>query len=401
MKKFVYFPSFSAGVYGAGCKMDSKLKNGVSCRFYSKEFPEEFYYPYFLWPAAHFYKRKDLKEVWGFGPEVELFGDSGGYQIASGAIKWTPELKEDILDWLENNSTIAMNLDIPPRLQYNNKFSECLDISRENIKFFHENRKGNTKFLNIIQGNNLLTYKKWYDEVKSFDFEGWAIGGASGSIFRLASGLCALLEGKEHFKDYNKFLHILGTSKIIDFFILAQLQKSFNDVGSKITVTTDSSSPNRSTVYGMVYYGYDLKNGSFKSFHVPKERTDKERNKTVFTEQKLSKNDIHLPLINNFHKWLKDGYEFQDIKDWNNLGYITAVLHNFYLFRSAIDEINYFVNGDPYLLEQVVSKETFQILKSIDELVKADDPKKVFSKYSRIYHTADQQNIETTHNEFF
>ena len=34
-------------------------------------------------------------------------GDSGGYQIASGAIKWKPELKTQVFEWLENNSDIA------------------------------------------------------------------------------------------------------------------------------------------------------------------------------------------------------------------------------------------------------------------------------------------------------
>ena len=343
-----------------------------------------------------------MREKWGCEPRIEVFGDSGGYQVASGAIKWTPDLKGEILDWLEESSTIAMNLDIPPRIQYQGKFDECLEISKENIKYFYEKRKGKTKFLNVVQGNDLLSYRKWYQQVKDFQFEGWSIGGASGSIFRFASALAVLLEGKEHFKLNNDFLHILGTSKIIDFFILAQLQKSLQEVGSEITITTDSSSPNRATVYGSIYYGYDLKSGNFKSFHVPKERSDKDRNKSKHTEQKLITEGISLPIVNNFHKWLKDGYEFSDIKEWNNLGYISAVLHNFYLFRSAIDEINYYVNGEPYLLEQVITNETFVILRSIDEMVKSDNPVSVFYKYIETYRKADAADVKIIEsNDYF
>ena len=41
----------------------------------------------------------------------------------------------------------------------------------------------------------------------------------------------------------NQWLHLLGTAKISDFFMLQQLQKSLNSVGSNMRVTTDSSSP--------------------------------------------------------------------------------------------------------------------------------------------------------------
>jgi hypothetical protein len=54
------------------------------------------------------------------------------------------------------------------------------------------------------------------------------------------SGLCALLEGKEHLQDRNEVLHILGTSRIKDFFLLIQLQKSLEDVGQERFIDPDA-----------------------------------------------------------------------------------------------------------------------------------------------------------------
>lgn len=384
-KKLIYFPSFSAGAFGNGAKKNELLKNGSTCRFYDKAFPEKFRHPYFLWPAGHFYKQQNINQEWGFvdNPDVLLFGDSGGYQIASGAIKWSDEIRDKILVWLDENSNIAMNLDIPPRLKYEGKFEECLEISTKNIKFFHENRKNpKVKFLNVIQGNNEYTYNQWYQEVKKYEFEGWSIGGCGGSLYRFLSGLMVFLNNKEHLNPNNEYLHILGTSKIIDFLILSQLQKSINDVGSKLQVTTDSSSPNRATVFGTVYHGYDLKDCSFKSLHLPKSTIDhgRDRSKDGKNTLILGNGEFHLPILNEFHEWLKDGYEYDDIKSWNSLGYIASVLHNFYLFKDALREIEYYIYGEPYVLQQVLNSDSFKLLNLVDEMVKSESPEKVFQK---------------------
>ena len=42
MSKFIYFPSFSAGAMGSSLAKNVKLKNDLSIRFYSDEFPEKY-----------------------------------------------------------------------------------------------------------------------------------------------------------------------------------------------------------------------------------------------------------------------------------------------------------------------------------------------------------------------
>ncbi|MEO0304687.1 MAG: hypothetical protein ABIM64_05435 [candidate division WOR-3 bacterium] len=128
-----------------------------------------------------------------------VVGDSGGYQIETGVIKWEGnKTKERMLRWLENNCEISMILDFPTgsikkrrdtyyeeycydemgnpvydTIQYVDKngkvknkkihktikhkldFWFCLERTIENNEYFILNRvPGKTKFLNVLQGRH-------------------------------------------------------------------------------------------------------------------------------------------------------------------------------------------------------------------------------------------------------
>jgi len=230
---FIYFPSFSAGEMGSNFVKDHRFRNDMTIRFYSEEYPEEFQHNQLLITAGAHMSVKDYKNKMGLTDRNLVMGDSGGFQFASGALKWDLKYRDKIFNWLSENTDVAMNLDLPPRLKNEGKFHECLDVSIDNFKYFQSKQDGSTKFLNVVQGDDEHTYKHWYDQVKDFDFNGWGIGGAGGSLYRFMSGVHALLQGKEHLNPRNEYFHILGTSKIRDFLMLIQLQKSLEDIGSQ------------------------------------------------------------------------------------------------------------------------------------------------------------------------
>jgi hypothetical protein len=67
-------------------------------------------------------------------------------------------------------------------------------------------------------------------------------------------------------------LHLLGISKISDFFILATLQKLMNkNYGNRIYVTTDSSSPGQYPVFGTYLHSANYKTQTFSELYFPKE----------------------------------------------------------------------------------------------------------------------------------
>ena len=393
MSKFIYFPSFSAGAMGSSLAKNVKLKNDLSIRFYSDEFPEKYRHTDILITAGHHFKKDDYKNDLGLTDKNLVMGDSGGYQIASGAIKWDMSIRERIFKWLEHNSDIAMNLDIPPKIKYEGMYEECLKISKDNFKYFADNQSGNTDFLNVVQGTNDLEYINWYNEMKDYPFQGWAVGGGGRNVFAFMSGVMSLLQGGEHLKDTNKYFHILGISKIKDFLMLNQLQKSLNEVDSKIVVTTDSSSPDRAVVFGSYYHSYDFKKPAFRSINVPKYDD-------TFKDQVFK----HLPVTTEFDReYLREALTWDDTIEWKGQCTMAIRLHNFMVFKEAIEKAEYYVYSHDYIKKQILSNDMYELLESIDAMVKSDKPRDVFEKYKPLFKRLSnvKSENETIENKFF
>ena len=375
MSKFIYFPSFSAGAMGSSLAKNVKLKNDLSIRFYSDEFPKKYRHTDILITAGHHFKKDDYKNDLGLTDKNLVMGDSGGYQIASGAIKWDMSIRERIFKWLEHNSDIAMNLDIPPKIKYEGMYEECLKISKDNFKYFADNQSGNTDFLNVVQGTNDLEYINWYNEMKDYPFQGWAVGGGGRNVFTFMSGVMSLLQGGEHLKDTNKYFHILGISKIKDFLMLNQLQKSLNEIGSDIVVTTDSSSPDRAVVFGSYYHSYDFKKAVFRSINVPKYDDS-------FKDQVFK----HLPVSTEFDReYLREALTWDDTIEWKGQCTMAIRLHNFMVFKEAIEKAEYYVHCHDYIKKQILSNDMYELLTAIDAMVKNDNPRQVFEKYKPLF----------------
>ena len=393
MSKFIYFPSFSAGAMGSSLAKNVKLKNDLSIRFYSDEFPKKYRHTDILITAGHHFKKDDYKNDLGLTDKNLVMGDSGGYQIASGAIKWDMSIRERIFKWLEHNSDIAMNLDIPPKIKYEGMYEECLKISKDNFKYFADNQSGNTDFLNVVQGTNDLEYINWYNEMKDYPFQGWAVGGGGRNVFTFMSGVMSLLQGGEHLKDTNKYFHILGISKIKDFLMLNQLQKSLNEIGSDIVVTTDSSSPDRAVVFGSYYHSYDFKKAVFRSINVPKYDDS-------FKDQVFK----HLPVSTEFDReYLREALTWDDTIEWKGQCTMAIRLHNFMVFKEAIEKAEYYVHCHDYIKKQVLSNDMYELLTAIDAMVKNDNPRQVFEKYKPLFKRLSnvKSENETIENKFF
>ena len=381
-KDFIYFPSFSSAGVAPELKQDFRFSNGTPCRFYSKDMGD-IRYPYFLISAGANFRNKNAREDFGLTDDVLVVGDSGGFQIKTGNLTWKPELKETILRWLENNCDIAMNLDIPPGGKVFTDYDECLKMSAENFEYFAKNRtEGKADFINILQAGFDHRTLDWYNAVKDFQFEGWSIGGVQGS--KLSSMLYAvaiLLDGKEHLKQNNKWLHLLGTAKISDFFMLQQLQKSLDSVGSNMRVTTDSSSPDYAVVFGGYYMNYSLKKMNIESVNFPK-------------KEDIFNNDLPLPRVTKFDEILDGSVTYKDVYEWKRSAFAYMSTHNLYVLVDCINTVKEIMNSHDGLIEQIVNRDLFKLLNSIDEMVKSDSPIEVYKKYEPLYLKLSNPNQE-------
>jgi len=155
-----------------------------------------FTYKYGLYSAGH--AQLDLEKTMIQDSMIQvrdrkntvIVGDSGGYQIGKGVLKFdwlnfegpsANKTRDNILNWLELTADWSMLLDVPtwacdhihsPKTGLKS-FQDCLDKTLHNNKYFLDNRLGQTKFLNVLQGSDWETAEAWYNAVKHLPTEGF------------------------------------------------------------------------------------------------------------------------------------------------------------------------------------------------------------------------------------
>jgi hypothetical protein len=401
-KEFIYFPSLSAGGFASALIKNDYLSSGVPCRFYSDEYPESFRHKYFLVTAGHYYKKMDIRAQMGLGKDVLVFGDSGGYQIATGALKYSDDLREKIFHWLEANSDVAANLDIPPKTVYENQFEKCAEISYDNFAWFEKHQSGKTKFLNMLQGSNPNEYDWWYHKFKHFEFSGWAIGGPQ-KLVDFMWALALMLKNREFENKQNEYLHLLGISKISDFFILSTIQKLLNKhYGNRIVVTTDSSSPGQYPVYGTFLHSHNFKKLSFTDVYMPKPDKDEDGNMIPLAESKIPDLQPNLLVPDSLGDPACQDFTWGMLDEYNKEAVPRMVLHNVHVFQNTIEEVNKIVAAHRDVAQYVVPNNLAAVLRSIYEMF--EDPEKAittYEKYKQYYRKFGGQSITTINQEKF
>ena len=218
-----------------------------------------------------------------------VVGDSGGFQLGTGAITSKAELahleryknnpnaqyakwhecgfRERTLRWLDRYTDYAMTLDMvlwaaEEYEQPNAKQSQLrklsvqqlIDLSVENLRYFSDNRgqgKRSTKFLSVLQDIDNPqkgisgTGEAWYQAVKDFDFEGFALGSQTGGLFNSLWWLRRLLN--ENKLDKSEWIHTLGKSPPINSVVYTAAQRALRKALGRddFTISLDSSSPHQ------------------------------------------------------------------------------------------------------------------------------------------------------------
>ena len=212
--------------------------------------------------------------------QTMILGDSGGYQIGKGVLKFDwlnfegPEAnktRQKILEWLELTADWSMMLDVPtwacdhihsPKTGLKT-FEDCLDKTKFNNDYFLKNRLGQTKWLNVLQGSDWDTAEKWYDGVKEFsdpkgkyagkEAEGWAFGGANMCKMDITLKRLMTLREDGLLKGKN-WIHFLGTAQLDWSCYLTLIQRQIRKhINEELTISFDCASPFIATAHGLVY----------------------------------------------------------------------------------------------------------------------------------------------------
>jgi queuine/archaeosine tRNA-ribosyltransferase len=204
---------------------------------------------------------KSFRSMIGYPDNKTLISDSAGFQIASFKKKGE-KCNIEAMDSLrnqENGFDVCMNLDIPPNLDGKpsyKAFSKALDESVENFKMFQKERKNkDMKLLNVLHGETLPLLDKWYNAVKDFNFDGWAVGMKPPFDPMIqALGFMYLYEKGEFEKESCKWVHFFGTSGKHVVPTLVYAASKLN----KIQCSFDSSSYNIGSIFRTYMLPFDL-----------------------------------------------------------------------------------------------------------------------------------------------
>ena len=247
-----------------------------------------FYYDHCLYSAGHanldlnkmdesedMFRNRDRKTSW-------VLGDSGGFQIGKGV--WPADWKnpncpkaqkkrEQVLTWMDTLMDYGMVLDIPAWVARSpagraatgiNSYIEAVQGTYINNDWFINNRNGNCKFLNVLQGENHADADDWYDRMKKYcdtkiygdrAFNGWSMGGQNMcDIHLVLKRLVALRFDGLLEKGQHDWMHFLGTSKLEWATLLTDIQRAVRKHHNEnFTISFDCASPFLATANGQIY----------------------------------------------------------------------------------------------------------------------------------------------------
>lgn len=219
-----------------------------------------------------------------------IVGDSGGFQAATGVLKWPWKPKKNqsdldwhadqdafrmsILRWLEHTADWSMIFDFPPggidRFGYDEKtgiakhpglksYEDCLKGSIENAQFFIKHRReGATKFLNVLQGRNMQEGDEWWDICKDWPFESFAFANIQGHSIALNLRRMIIMRDSGYLEGRD-WLHYLGNGKIKASCSLTNIQRALRKyVNPNVTLSYDAASPFVMTAKGQMYNTYEI-----------------------------------------------------------------------------------------------------------------------------------------------
>ncbi len=276
------------GNYVDPTRIPKSFKNGVESLNYLEPEKGAFYYDHCLYSAGHanldlnkvdhsedMFRNRDRSTSW-------VLGDSGGFQIGKGV--WEGDWKnpncpkaqkkrEQVLKWMDSLMDYGMCLDIPAWVARSpagqkatgiTTYAEAVQGTYINNDWFVNNRNGNCKFLNVLQGENHTDADDWYDRMKKYcdptvygdrAFNGWAMGGQNMcDVHLVLKRLVALRFDGLLEQGKQDWMHFLGTSKLEWACLLTDIQRAVRKYHNpNFTISFDCASPFLATANGQVY----------------------------------------------------------------------------------------------------------------------------------------------------
>ena len=348
-----------------------------------------FYYDHCLYSAGHanldlskhdetedMFRNRNRATSW-------VLGDSGGFQIGKGV--WPADWKDpncplaakkrkQVLEWMDTHMDYGMGLDIPAWVARSpagvaatkiSSYNEAVQGTFINNEYFINNRNGNCKFLNVLQGENHTDAEGWYQHMKKYcdpkqypgrHFNGWGMGGQNMcDIHLVLKRLVALRFDGLLEKGEQDWMHFLGTSKLEWAVLLTDIQRAVRKYhNDQFTVSFDCASPFLATANGQIYINTETEDRQKWVYRMQASADDKK----YATDTRLFKDAVLQDLI--FEKFesspIIDQLQMKDIciykpgdlnkngkegrTSWDSFSYALMMGHNVWMHINAVQEAN-------------------------------------------------------------
>ena len=376
------------GNYVDPARIPKSFASGVESLNYLDPDKGQFYYDHCLYSAGHanldLTKQDDSEDMFRNRNRATswVLGDSGGFQIGKGV--WPADWKDpncpqamkkrkQVLTWMDTLMDYGMGLDIPAWVARSpagvaatkiSSYAEAVQGTYINNDYFINNRNGNCKFLNVLQGENHADAEDWYQRMKHYcdpkkfsnHFNGWGMGGQNMcDIHLVLKRLVALRFDGLLEKGQQDWMHFLGTSKLEWATLLTDIQRAVRKYHNpNFTISFDCASPFLATANGQIYIQTETEDRKKWVYRMVPSADDKKYAldtrlfKDVVIQDGLFKNFESSPII--------DAVEIKDIciykpgdlnkigkegrTSWDSFSYAIMMGHNVWMHINAVQEAN-------------------------------------------------------------
>lgn len=332
--------------------------------------------------------------------------------------------REAVLKWMDALMDYGMVLDIPAWVCRSpagiaatgiSTYGEAVAATKYNNEYFIQNRNGNCKFLNVLQGETHSQADDWYQQMKDFcdpkiygdkAFNGWAMGGQNMcDVHLVLKRLVALKFDGLLEKGYQDWMHFLGTSKLEWALLLTDIQRSIRKYHNEnFTISFDCASPFLATANGQIYVSTEIQDRKKWVYRMLPSADDKKYsndtrefidavnqdnifNGKTFTNSPVMENvpikDICIYAPGDLNKIGKEGKT-----SWDSFSYAIMMGHNVWQHVNSVQEANrqYDSGLCPAMLvdekfERVYFKDIVDAIFSTDDRILAETLVEEYSKF--------------------
>lgn len=188
------------------------------------------------------------------------------------------KMREVVLKWQMGISTYGMTMDIPTWTFRDPKasaasgiasYADAVNATKYNNEYWINNRYGDTKILNVLQGGDHPEADEWYETMKDYcdpvkypgrHFNGWGMGGQNMcDVELILKRLVTLIHDGLLETGVHDWMHFLGTSKLEWAVLLTIIQRAVRKYHNpNFTISFDCASPFLATANGQLYHNITL-----------------------------------------------------------------------------------------------------------------------------------------------